>query len=472
MRTVCTSLTATLRSFGGDMATDTDIRLRSALDTNQRDREQMCRAVLALDHRYSEVRPRHPHGGPDGGRDIEAVFDGDRTAYGAAGFANSANDSSEQRDKIWSKFRSDLASALKTKADLKVFVFFTNLHFTMGEQEAMKAEAKEAGIEHCDVLDRERLRIELDSPAGFFIRFQYLGIPLSPEEQASFLSRYGDRLQDVVATGFGRVEKTLNRLLFLQESADILDSIYVRVGLKETYPADTIGHFRANWLLALRGVTHGIFQILAASSDKSDRFAYDHAKRARMAAGIRNGIASGQWEQHITIGSRDLQSEEEEQDRGTTHGESTDERKEEKWTPVGSGSAIGSDPVSQIVVSYHHDDGLIRFRPRLQLRDLDECMFMPILNRSLADKVSSFDVYANGYHLLAIGSSEFNIDGSDCGFSLPGEYTPDELADPWVRIRPASMSSSFHLSFSSRTPRRMFGHEEVAGVPRKSEPVS
>ncbi len=77
------------------MPTDTDIRLRSALDTNQRDWEQMCRAVLALDARYSEVRPRHPHGGPDGGRDIEAVLDGNRSAYGAVGFINSANDSSE-----------------------------------------------------------------------------------------------------------------------------------------------------------------------------------------------------------------------------------------------------------------------------------------------------------------------------------------------------------------------------------------
>jgi hypothetical protein len=72
------------------MPTETDIRLRSWLDTNQRDREQMCRSVLTLDPHYSDVRPRHPTGGPDGGRDIEAIFDSDRVAYGAVGFHNSA----------------------------------------------------------------------------------------------------------------------------------------------------------------------------------------------------------------------------------------------------------------------------------------------------------------------------------------------------------------------------------------------
>src|SRR4051812_22868775 len=101
----------------------------------------MCRSVLALDPHYSDVRPRHPSGGPDGGRDIEAVFDGTRTAYGAVGFQNGANDSAEQKKDIRKKFLSDLQSALSAKPDLKVFSFLTNLHFTMGEQSDMQAEA-------------------------------------------------------------------------------------------------------------------------------------------------------------------------------------------------------------------------------------------------------------------------------------------------------------------------------------------
>ena len=92
------------------MATDTDIRLRSRLDSNQRDREQMCRAVLELDVRYTEVRPRHPLGGPDGGRDIEALFGGTLRTFGAVGFANSANDSDEQKRQVRRKFKDDLTS--------------------------------------------------------------------------------------------------------------------------------------------------------------------------------------------------------------------------------------------------------------------------------------------------------------------------------------------------------------------------
>lgn len=225
------------------MPTETDIRLRSWLDANQRDREQMCRSVLALDPHYSDVRSRHPSGGPDGGRDVEALFEGGRIAYGAVGFQNGANDSDEQKKQIKKKFSADLQSALSAKPEPKVFAFLTNLHFTMGEQSEMNEMALKAGVEHCDILDRERLRIELDSPAGFFVRFQHLAIPLSEAEQASFLARYGDRIQQVVSTGFQRIERTLSLILFLQEASNVLDGIYVRFELKRSYPAAEIGIF-------------------------------------------------------------------------------------------------------------------------------------------------------------------------------------------------------------------------------------
>jgi len=108
------------------MATDTDIRLRSRLDSNQRDREQMCRAVLALDARYTEVRPRHPLGGPDGGRDIEALFSGTLRTFGAVGFANSANDSDDQKKQIRRKFREDLKAAVAAEPAPKAFAYETH----------------------------------------------------------------------------------------------------------------------------------------------------------------------------------------------------------------------------------------------------------------------------------------------------------------------------------------------------------
>lgn len=450
------------------MPTETDIRLRTWLDANQRDREQMCRSILALDSHYSDVRPRHPSGGPDGGRDIEAIFDGARIAYGAVGFQNSANDSDEQKKQVRKKFSIDLRSAKTANSDLKVFVFLTNLHFTMGEQAEMKGEARKVGIEHCDILDRERLRIELDSPAGFFLRFQHLGIPLSEAEQASFLARYGDRIQQVVSTGFQRIERTLNRILFLQEASDILDGIYVRFELKKSYPAAEIGHFRAFVSLYLRAVKHDIWAIWCGATDKSDRFMRDVPETWRSEpAGIAHGIASGQWEKHLKLKEEDAA-----QDVSATGTEEAkhkpDEDDDRDLVQVGSGSAIGMDPVPAIVVQYSHDDPLIRFRPRLQLRDLDGGSFLPVLNRSLAEKIHSIAVFANGYKLAQIGPDEFRIDTSPFHAHCSDAFTAAELADPWVRIRPTDIASAFELRFTSTTPRRMFGHNEMPdhAVPR------
>jgi hypothetical protein len=49
------------------MTYGTDERLKGYLDTNQLQRERMCVAVLAIDKRFTNVRPWHPRGGPDTG---------------------------------------------------------------------------------------------------------------------------------------------------------------------------------------------------------------------------------------------------------------------------------------------------------------------------------------------------------------------------------------------------------------------
>ncbi len=82
----------------------TDERLKSYLDTNQLHREQMCRAILAIDHRYTEVHPRHPRGGRDKGRDIQAIYRENQIAFGAVGFINQANDSNEQKKLLIKNF--------------------------------------------------------------------------------------------------------------------------------------------------------------------------------------------------------------------------------------------------------------------------------------------------------------------------------------------------------------------------------
>ena len=56
----------------------TEERLRTwAL--NQADRERLCLGILALDIRFSNIKPRRSKGGPDGARDIEAAFENGET---------------------------------------------------------------------------------------------------------------------------------------------------------------------------------------------------------------------------------------------------------------------------------------------------------------------------------------------------------------------------------------------------------
>lgn len=337
----------------------------------------MCRAILSIDKRFSDVRHRHPRGGRDGGRDIEAIYRESQIAYGAVGFVNQANDSKEQKKTIRKKFNDDLTGAFAACPKPEVFIFFTNVNLTVKEKEILVKNAKKKGLLFCEILDRERLRISLDSPDGFSIRFQYLNISLSEEEQASFFARWGDDIQSVISTGFQRIENTLNRVLFLQEATDTLAHLTISFELDRKYQAEDIWHFRLFCYMTLKEPKHRIFSILFGSSDKSNRM------REKLAAdfteqksGIKFGIGGGQWEGYIK-------------------GKYTGEDSEEKFKCVGSFSSIGKEVVEFISISYRKDS-LIRLSPVLTLRDLDGAMFLPIVNNSLADKVKAIYIYSNG----------------------------------------------------------------------------
>jgi hypothetical protein len=401
----------------------------------------MCRAILAIDKRFSDVRSRHPRGGPDGGRDIEAVYKGDQITFGAVGFVNQANDSDEQKKTIKAKFSSDLSSALSSNAKLSAFVFFTNINLTIGEKESLINEAKKSNILFCEILDRERLRISLDSPDGFSIRFQYLNVSLSEEEQASFFARWGDDIQSVISTGFQRIENTLNRVLFFQEASDPLAHLTLSFELDKKYTAEEIGHFRLFCSMYLKEPKQKILSILFGSSDKSNRMRNDSgANFTEQKTGIKYGISGGQWEHYIDLEKEGVVGDEDEE--------------EEKYTCVGSSSSVGREEIDFLPISYSKGS-FIRFFPGLSLRDLDEAMFLPMANKSLAEKVKAIHVYSNGYKLQEVDCSQFKVDNTKFEPNIPANFSPDELRDPWVRIRP-QIVSAFHIHFFDDTPKRMF----------------
>ena len=141
------------------MPYDTDEKLKSYLDTNQLAREQLCLAVLALAPKYTNVVPRHPRGGPDGGRDISATYDGEHLAFAAVGFVNTANDSSQHKRQVHQKFKSDLSRALDNDPKPGAFVFMTNVNLTAGEKDELVQHGLGTGIAHCEIYDLSLIHI-------------------------------------------------------------------------------------------------------------------------------------------------------------------------------------------------------------------------------------------------------------------------------------------------------------------------
>lgn len=427
------------------MPYETDERLKSYLDTNQLAREQMCLAVLATDRRFSEVRPRHPRGGRDGARDIQAVFQKDQLAFAAVGFLIQANDSTEQKKRIRKKFSEDLDNAIATELNPKVFVFMTNINLTIGEKEALIKRAKVKGIALCDIFDRERIRIELDGVDGFAIRYQYLNLPLSDAEQASFFSKWGDDIQSVIGTGFQRLEKTLDRILFLQESSEVISTLRFVVELDREYTADEIGHFRAFCSLVLKEPIHDTLMLTFGSSDRSERFSDDRkGELEKQPVGIRHGISGGQWVKKISKSDGDDDTETNEFDGILSR----------------HSSSVGSDPVSSISFDYSNDQ-FIRVSPLFRMRDIDRSLFILLFSKSLAQKIGCIRIYSNGYKIMVIREDELVIDATKFEPGLSTRFTDDELADPWVRIRPSGFSSAFDISFYELTPKRLFEADHV-----------
>jgi hypothetical protein len=190
----------------------TEERLRNHLDSNQAMRERMCLALLPLLGPFTREQPRRPKGGPDGGRDIEAVYEGRTTIWGAVGFKNGGGSDEEARNVAVAKFKTDIDRALDENASLAGFVFFTNVDLTPGRKEDLVRYAHGKKVTIIDIFDMERLRHVLDSPEGLIARLQYLEIPMSATEQAALVGKFGSQLQNAVTVRFDRVEQTLAQM--------------------------------------------------------------------------------------------------------------------------------------------------------------------------------------------------------------------------------------------------------------------
>ena len=420
------------------MPQETYRRLKDHLNSNQPHREQMCLAILSLDKNYSNIKPLHPYGGRDGGKDIKAIYKDEYEAYAAVGFINDANDSKEQRKQISDKFKSDLNEATKANKGLKCFVFFTNIRFTESQKSTLIQSANRLGLINCEIYDRELIRIALDSPDGLAARYQYLGITLSPEEQQNFFSRWGDDIQSVISTRFQKMEQSIKRMLFLQEAQSETFSMFIKINLDREYTSAEIGHFRIFCDLYLSHNDYAIESIQVGMTDKE----WDNNDKL-----IRRGTNTSGWYENgiSSITSLFFNSED-----------------KEKYEILSNGSSIGNETVASFVLAINIWEPLIKLHYRLKLSNLDESHYIFTMNKSVAQKISNIEVYASGYLIAKHDRSVIkirNLVGANKAPELV-DFTEKELRDEWVFVNPDG-SSMFRVNFGEITPKRYYEPSEI-----------
>lgn len=227
-------------------------RLRNHLDANQGMREGLCLALMPLIGPYTQECPRRPKGGPDGGRDIEAIYQGTIPAWGAIGFRNGGGNDNQARKEAADKFEDDLKRALKENAALQCFVFFTNVDLTPSLIDELKGKANKKGVAIVDIVAFEQLRHLLDLPEGLLARLQYLDIPMSKDEQLALIHKFGGQLQNAVSARFDRVEQTLAKMERFLDYQKPLYRFDVYIGLEKPFTSSEIGN--EHILLSLSGV--------------------------------------------------------------------------------------------------------------------------------------------------------------------------------------------------------------------------
>lgn len=148
-------------------------------DKGQPFAERMAAKILGIED-YTEIDPQCPTGGPDGTKDILCKKE-DRKYVVGCYFPNGQKSLKDIEDKI----SDDYLGVQKHGAD--GFIFITNQKITPGERLNIFQ-----GFLGSEIYHLERIVGVLDSPKGYGVRLEYLGVELTKAEQISFLESYLD----------------------------------------------------------------------------------------------------------------------------------------------------------------------------------------------------------------------------------------------------------------------------------------
>lgn len=171
-------------------------------DRGQAFAERMAAKIIGIEG-YEEIDPQSPMGGPDGTKDILCYKDGKKFVVGCY-FPNGQKGFKD----IQGKFNDDLKGV--TKSGAQGFIFITNQKIIPSERITLSQ-----GLTYeVNICHGERVCGILDSPKGYGVRLEYLGIELSKAEQISFLSTHLDlkRNFDEIKAALAELNKVTTKL--------------------------------------------------------------------------------------------------------------------------------------------------------------------------------------------------------------------------------------------------------------------
>lgn len=405
----------------------------------------MCLELLSVQDGYTDLKPRLPKGGPDGGRDIQGDYKGE-LFFGAVGFVNDASDTDQHRSQIQNKFKDDLESALKPKEDKpkpKGFVFLTNVGLTPNIIGDLQKLAYERGIGYCEILDRERLRIILDSNRGYATRFRYLDISLSDAEQKDFFSAWADGITSLIGSGIKGIDQTTKKIQFLLEAQLLLDDLITIVKLDASIWEVCKGEFFFQTMLSLRVHSQGLMAFYFGGG--TDKIVEDPDQRHSQYSYGFSGIIPD-TEQY-----RPYEGNEEKLEYPKTN------RKKDRMERIRTSGSHGVLDVQRDTLSFTmlSEPFVHRFQPTCKLLELHRSMVLFDCSKEIADHILEIRIHGGGYELLKLNRGDFRCEkGSFDRLKVPIEAKHEATSHEWVTLRPSSLNSAFSIDLMHRTPKR------------------
>lgn len=413
----------------------------------------MCLEILSVQEGYSELQPRLPKGGPDGGRDIQGLYKGN-LFFGAAGFVNDATDTEEHRKQIQGKFRDDLDNALKVKEgkpNPAGFVFLTNVGLTPTIIGDLQKSAYVKGISYCEIYDRERIRIILDSNRGYAIRFRYLDISLSDAEQKDFFSAWADDITSLIGSGISGIDQTTKRIQFLLESQFLLDSLGTIVRFDRPIWDVCQGQFFFQTSLTLRVHSEGLVGFTFGGGTKEIAETLDEweTKGRKFTKNSQYGFGFS-WLIPGTEQYRPFDGKEEVEFPQGISGEG-----KMKYIRTSSSSGVLEVQNNYLYFGILNEPFLFRVQPTCKLIELHDCMLVFQCSKELSNHISEIAIIGGGYDLLKIKKDDFSsVQGSFERLKIPKEGNLKADSHEWVTLRPSTGYSAFSIDLMHKTPKR------------------